>query len=65
MPDERNPSKDQTQSARRTARLAGALRANLRRRKAQAKGRSASGEGADHPAAPHDSAGIPTDKLNR
>jgi hypothetical protein len=45
------------QEARRRRRLAAALRENLKRRKAQAKGRVA--------AAPHDSAGIAEDKSNR
>jgi hypothetical protein len=43
------------QKARQERRLAAALRENLRRRKAQAKGRSAT---AAPPAEPHDSAGI-------
>jgi hypothetical protein len=45
------------QEARRRRRLAAALRENLKRRKAQAKGRDA--------AAPHDSAGIADDKSSR
>jgi hypothetical protein len=45
------------QEARRRRRLAAALRENLKRRKAQAKGRVAG--------APHDSAGIAEDKSNR
>jgi hypothetical protein len=49
------------QKARRERRLGAALRENLRRRKAQAKGRSAA---AREPQArtPHDSAGIADDK---
>jgi hypothetical protein len=47
------------QKARRQRRLGAALRENLRRRKAQAKGRSAP---ADRPEPPHDSAGIDPDK---
>ena len=45
------------QEARRRRRLAAALRENLKRRKAQAKGRVA--------AEPHDSAGIADDKRNQ
>jgi len=50
------------QEARRRRRLAAALRENLKRRKAQAKGRGAATEPA---AAPHDSAGIADDKASR
>jgi hypothetical protein len=46
--------------AARGARLASALRANLQRRKAQARARTAPGR----PGAPHDSAGIPADKAS-
>jgi hypothetical protein len=49
------------EKARRQRRLGSALRENLKRRKAQAKGRSTAGS-ADHTAAPHDSAGIAGDK---
>jgi hypothetical protein len=45
------------QEARRRRRLAAALRENLKRRKAQTKGRAT--------AAPHDSAGIADDKSDR
>ena len=41
-------------------RLSAALRENLKRRKAQAKGRAATGPAETH--RPHDSAGIPADK---
>ena len=48
---------------RREERLAAALRENLKRRKAQAKGRATGGPTADaRAAAPHDSAGIAADK---
>jgi hypothetical protein len=47
--------------ARERARLAAALRENLKRRKAQARGR-ASAESADKTRRPHDSAGIGDDK---
>jgi hypothetical protein len=47
-----------SEQARRGERLAAALRENLKRRKAQAKGRSAASERAG---APHDSAGIDAD----
>jgi hypothetical protein len=47
--------------ARQQRRLGAALRENLKRRKAQAKGRSA-GSDAGHAAKPHDSAGIAGDK---
>jgi len=50
-----------TEKARRQRRLGAALRENLKRRKAQAKGR-ATAEAGDHTAAPHDSAGIAEDK---
>jgi hypothetical protein len=49
------------QEARRRRRLAAALRENLKRRKAQAKGRVAGRDAA----APHDSAGIADDKSGR
>ena len=59
--------KDQQKQSR-TRRLSAALRDNLKRRKAQAKGRKA-GHGAEHaPAGPspetHDSAGFGEDKRN-
>jgi hypothetical protein len=50
------------QRARQERRLAAALRENLKRRKAQAKGRGAAMEPA---AEPHDSAGIADDKPSR
>jgi hypothetical protein len=50
------------QRARRERRLAAALRENLRRRKAQAKGRSAGQTLPERPTEPHDSAGIAADK---
>jgi hypothetical protein len=50
------------QRARQERRLAAALRENLKRRKAQAKGRGAA---ADAAAEPHDSAGIADDKSSR
>jgi hypothetical protein len=49
------------QKARRERRLGTALRENLKRRKAQAKGRSAA-DRAGPARAPHDSAGIAEDK---
>jgi hypothetical protein len=49
------------QKARRGRRLAAALRENLKRRKAQAKGRTTA-SAVDHADAPHDSAGIAGDK---
>ncbi len=49
------------QKARRERRLGAALRENLKRRKAQAKGRLAA-DGGQRAGAPHDSAGIATDK---
>jgi len=52
------------QKARRERRLGVALRENLKRRKAQAKGRSAA-DGARRAGAPHDSAGITEDKNER
>jgi hypothetical protein len=57
------------QKARQERRLAAALRENLKRRKAQAKGRVAAETavpGDPHPsAAPHDSAGFADDKRNK
>jgi hypothetical protein len=50
------------QKARQERRLAAALRENLKRRKAQAKGRSAAGTAAQAATEPHDSAGIADDK---
>jgi hypothetical protein len=54
------------QKARRARRLSAALRENLKRRKAQARGRVAVQQGAEAAAeqstAPHDSAGIADDK---
>jgi hypothetical protein len=49
------------EQARREQRLRAALRENLKRRKAQAKGRSAA-ERDPRARAPHDSAGIAEDK---
>ena len=57
----RNRQKPNDHKTREQARLAEALRENLKRRKARAKGRAAigcTGEGAK----PHDSAGIGDDK---
>jgi hypothetical protein len=57
---------DRTKSgaqAERERRLEAALRENLKRRKAQARGRAESQH--DKPAEPHDSAGIAADKENR
>jgi hypothetical protein len=52
------------QESRKTERLRAALRENLKRRKAQAKGRSAPAA-AKPPSTPaHDSAGIGADKQN-
>ena len=52
------------QKARQARRLAAALRENLKRRKAQAKGRSAVQTVVERSAEPHDSAGIAEDKSN-
>ena len=52
------------EKAKRQRRLGAALRENLKRRKAQAKGRAAPG-GGEAAAKPHDSAGIGTDKQGR
>jgi hypothetical protein len=49
------------EKARQQRRLGAALRENLKRRKAQAKGRAAA-ETAQTPGKPHDSAGIGADK---
>jgi hypothetical protein len=49
------------EKAKRERRLGAALRENLKRRKAQAKGRAVA-EGAQTPGTPHDSAGIGADK---
>jgi hypothetical protein len=49
------------QNAVRQRRLSAALRENLKRRKAQARGRQA-GTAADQVVEPHDSAGITEDK---
>jgi hypothetical protein len=51
------------EKARRQRRLGAALRENLKRRKAQAKGRAAAG--GEAAAKPHDSAGIGADKQSR
>ena len=50
--------------ARRQRRLGAALRENLKRRKAQAKGRAAAVEAAEPGDKSHDSAGIAADKRN-
>jgi hypothetical protein len=50
------------QKAVRQRRLSAALRENLKRRKAQAKGRSADADEVNHAGEPHDSAGIDADK---
>jgi hypothetical protein len=52
------------QKARRERRLGAALRENLKRRKAQAKSRSAA-DGGPRAGTPHDSAGIAEDKDKR
>jgi hypothetical protein len=52
------------EKARRQRRLGVALRENLKRRKAQAKGRATAGA-QDATAEPHDSAGIGADKRSR
>jgi hypothetical protein len=49
------------EKAKQQRRLGAALRENLKRRKAQAKGRSAAA-GTEEAAKPHDSAGITSDK---
>jgi hypothetical protein len=56
-----NDSPKSPEKARRERRLSAALRENLKRRKAQARGRSA-GAPAEPTGAPHDSAGIAGDK---
>ena len=50
-----------TEKERREQRLQAALRENLKRRKAQARGRA---ENRGEPAEPHDSAGIAAEKEN-
>ena len=60
---EREPPK-RAEKARRQRRLGAALRENLKRRKAQAKGRGAAG-GGEAAEKPHDSAGIGADKQSR
>jgi hypothetical protein len=52
------------QKARRERRLGAALRENLKRRKAQARSRSAA-DGGERARPPHDSAGIVDDKQSR
>jgi hypothetical protein len=52
------------QKARQERRLAAALRENLKRRKAQAKGRIAIQTAGERAGEPHDSAGIAADKRN-
>jgi hypothetical protein len=52
-------AKPQTPKDPRAARLEAALRENLKRRKAQARGRT---QRRDEPGAPHDSAGIVAEK---
>ena len=59
--DERPKTAEKVQQQRR---LRAALRENLKRRKAQAKGRSAA-ESAGRYDTPHDSAGIAADKPRR
>jgi hypothetical protein len=54
-------SNKSAQNAARQRRLSAALRENLKRRKAQARGRQA-GTAVDQVAEPHDSAGIAEDK---
>jgi hypothetical protein len=56
-----NDRRKTPEKARRQLRLGAALRENLKRRKAQAKGRSTA-SGAGKTATPHDSAGIAGDK---
>ncbi len=56
-----NDRRKTAEKARQQRRLGAALRENLKRRKAQAKGRS-SASGAGKTGAPHDSAGIAGDK---
>ena len=53
------------QKAVRQRRLSAALRENLKRRKAQARGRVAPAPEAERAGAPHDSAGIGADKPGR
>jgi hypothetical protein len=50
------------EKARRQRRLGAALRENLKRRKAQAKGRAGASAAAEPSGKPHDSAGIAADK---
>jgi hypothetical protein len=53
---------DERHKTEQQRRLAAALRENLKRRKAQAKRRSAVGTATEGPEKPHDSAGISADK---
>jgi hypothetical protein len=53
------------QKARRDERLGRALRENLKRRKAQVRGRSAADKAQLPPTPPHDSAGFVDDKDGR
>jgi hypothetical protein len=59
--DSGNDRPKNDRKARERARLAAALRENLKRRKAQARGRAAD-DASDGPDKPHDSAGIRADK---
>jgi hypothetical protein len=58
-------SEKAAQKERQERRLAAALRENLKRRKAQARGRGGAHGTEESPAEPHDSAGIADDKRNR
>ena len=55
----------QQRKAHEQRRLSAALRENLKRRKAQEKGRAAAESTVDHAGTPHDSAGIGEEKRER
>jgi hypothetical protein len=55
----------QQRKAHEQRRLSAALRENLKRRKAQEKGRAAAQSAVDRAGTPHDSAGIGKDKRER
>lgn len=68
MSDRSTNSQKSRQKQARTARLGAALRDNLKRRKAQARGRDAEGRTTAEPAAPgeaHETAGFAPDKRTR
>jgi len=59
------PTMDRAKPPEKADRLRSALRENLKRRKAQAKGRSQAAADKSASTAPHDSAEIGADKRNR